>query len=164
MPLDSLGRLIAAQRRARGLTIAYLAAAAGVGRSTLAALESGKLPELGFNKVARICAAAGIGLETRPPPPGTLKAPIRELTGAVSEDLTREAIKEVIASVDIGAWQALAEAVRAEKTGRLADRVRRVVRALPREDPKAAAFVALLPGILRKAISRDAEHPPRFMP
>ena len=49
MDLLALGLLIAERRRAQGLRLAELAEAAGVGRSTLAALESGKLPELGFN-------------------------------------------------------------------------------------------------------------------
>src|SRR5690242_13392520 len=66
MKLSSVGYLIARERRAKGLTLAALASSAGVGRSTLAALEAGKLPELGFEKVARLCAAVGLVLEARP--------------------------------------------------------------------------------------------------
>lgn len=161
MDLVSLGRLIAARRCARGLTLIALASAAGVGRSTLAALESGKLPELGFNKVARICAAAGILLETHPPLPGAPpQTSLGELTDAAGRSLTREAIRDVIERGDIRAWQALADTVGTEQSGRLAAQVRWVVGSLQRKDAKVAAFVALLPGILRNAISRDAVHPP----
>ena len=149
MNLTSLGRMIAAQRRVLGLTGAALAAAAGVGRSTLAALEAGKLPELGFSKVARICAAVGIVLEARPP---LLDAPLmqhRHLTDAAGRDLTRAAIEDVIVRGDIGAWRGLVRALRTDESGsELAMRVRQVVGALDRDDPKVAAFAALLPGIL----------------
>src|SRR5207253_2542362 len=64
--LNTIGHLVAELRRARGLTLRELAVAAGIGRSTLAALESGKLPELGFAKVARLCAAVDLALEARP--------------------------------------------------------------------------------------------------
>lgn len=165
MELASLGRLIATRRYAQGLTLTALAEAAGVGRSTLAALESGKLPELGFNKVARICAAAGIRLETRPP---LLEPPrIRgwQLSVSGGSGPTKDAIAEVIGSGDFRAWLALAREVQTEETGRLSDFVRRVVGSLPpaeRDDPRVKAFVALLPTILRKAIARDVVHPRRF--
>lgn len=165
MDLVSLGRLIATRRRAQGLTLAALAEAAGIGRSTLAALESGRLPELGFNKVARICAAAGILLETRPPLLDRSQMLLPQLTDTSGSDFTREAIVEVIGRGDIRAWQALARTVQTEESGRLADRVRRVIGALPRDerdDPRVLAFVALLPGMLRNAIARDAERPRRF--
>ncbi len=154
MSLISLGRMIAVRRRALGLTTAALAAAAGVGRSTLAALEAGKLPELGFTKVARICAAAGIVLEVRPP---LLDAPLmahRHLTEAAGRDLTKAAVEDVIVRGDIGAWRGLVQALRTDENGRLADRVRQVVGALGRDDPKAAAFAALLPGILAHTNTR----------
>lgn len=155
MNLISLGRMIGTRRRALGLTTAALAAAAGVGRSTLAALEAGKLPELGFTKVARICAAAGIVLEARPP---LLDAPLmahRHLTEAAGRDLTKSAVEDVIVRGDIGAWRGLVRALRTDENGRLAGRVRQVVGALGREDPKVAAFAALLPGILAR------KHPAR---
>lgn len=161
MDLASLGRLIAARRCAQGVTLAALASAAGVGRSTLAALESGRMPELGFNKVARICAAAGIVLQTRPPLPGPSQTSRRHRADATALEPTRDAIRKVIERGNIRAWQELAEAVSAEESGRLAAGVRRVVGALQWDDPKVKAFVALLPGILRKAIYRDAERRPR---
>jgi transcriptional regulator with XRE-family HTH domain len=110
MNLSSLGPMIAARRRTLGISTAVLAAAAGVGRSTLAALESGKLPELGFNKVARICHAAGILLEALP----MLDAPLmphRHLTEAAGRDLTKAAVEDVIVHGDIGAWRGLARAL-----------------------------------------------------
>lgn len=157
MDLASLGRMIAAQRRASGLTLAALAATAGVGRSTLAALESGKLRELGFARVARICAAAGIVLEARPP---LLDKPLmthRHITEAAGRDLTKTAVEDVIVRGDIGAWRGLVRALRTDETGKLASRVRQVVGALRQDDPKVAAFAALLPGILASVAARRIE-------
>lgn len=167
MDLLTIGRLINARRYAQGLTLAALAEAAEVGRSTLAALESGKLPELGFNKVARICAAAGITLETRPHLLEPEWLGLRRRPDPAGPGTTGEAIAEVIARAHFGAWQALAREVQSDETGRLANRVRRVIGGLTedeRDDPRVKAFVALLPGSLRKAIARDAAHPRRFAP
>jgi DNA-binding Xre family transcriptional regulator len=61
--LQPSGHPIAEWRRAKGLTLTQLAAQAAVGRSTLAALEAGKLPELGLERVARLCAAVDLVLE-----------------------------------------------------------------------------------------------------
>ena len=154
MDLLSLGWLISEQRRALGLKLAELAQAAGVGRSTLAALESGKLAELGFNKVARICAAAGILLQTTPPLP---HLPPRGLHDARGRELTLEVIEEMISLGDGAAWHELLRALRKDDRGLLAARVRRAVGALDRNDPNVAAFTALLPGIMRRAIARAAE-------
>jgi len=148
MDLFSLGRLISERRCAQGLTLADLAEAAGVGRSTLAALESGKLPELGFNKVARICAAAGIRLESQPP------LPYWYPTG---RELTREFLAETILHGDADAWQELLRALKRDDRGLLAERLRRVVGTLDRNDPNVIAFTALLPAIMRRAIARAAE-------
>lgn len=154
MDLRSLSRTIAAQRRAQGLTLAELAAAAGVGRSTLAALEAGKLPELGFAKIARICAALGILLEARAP---LLDAPLmehRHITNAAGRDLTKAAVEDVIVRGHLGAWRGLVRALQTDGSGRLISRVQQVVGALRKDDPKVAAFAALLPGILRHATAR----------
>ena len=70
MTLAVVGKLVAERRRSRGMTLRALATQASVGRSTLAALESGKLAELGYGKVARICAAVDLVLEARPPRTG----------------------------------------------------------------------------------------------
>lgn len=149
MDLDSLGRLISERRFAQGLTLADLAARARVGRSTLAALESGKLPELGFNKVARICAAAGILLETRPP--------LRELPRPRRPEFTKPVIQAMIEREDVDAWHGLVRAMRKDDRGLLAARVRQLVGTLDLKDPKVAAFTALLPPITRRAIYRRAE-------
>jgi transcriptional regulator with XRE-family HTH domain len=67
MDLRTIGCLVRERRRARNLTLRELAASAGIARSTLAAFESGKVAELGFNKVARVCAAVDLTIDIRPP-------------------------------------------------------------------------------------------------
>jgi transcriptional regulator with XRE-family HTH domain len=62
MNLTSLGEQIAARRRALGLSQTALAQKAGVGRSTLEALERARLGELGYAKVTHILAALGMEL------------------------------------------------------------------------------------------------------
>ena len=62
----AVGKLVAGERRARGLTLSTLAASARVGRSTLAAFEAGKLSEPGYGRVARIRSAVDVVLEARP--------------------------------------------------------------------------------------------------
>ena len=61
--LPDLGKAIATRRKAMGLSQTALAGKAGVGRSTLDALENARLGELGFVKVARILAALGLQLK-----------------------------------------------------------------------------------------------------
>lgn len=63
MDLPSLGREIAQRRVMAGLTQATLARRAGIGRSTLDALENGRTPELGFGKIARILASLALELK-----------------------------------------------------------------------------------------------------
>jgi transcriptional regulator with XRE-family HTH domain len=65
MDLTSLGRAVAERRKAAKLTQAALAAQAHVSLPTLKALEQGRTPELGFSRVVRILAAAGLELELR---------------------------------------------------------------------------------------------------
>lgn len=148
MDLQTLGTLIAERRRRKGLSLRELATAARVGRSTLAALESGKLSELGFNKVARLCAAVDLVLEARPL---RLDAPLmehRHLTEAAGRDLTKAAIEDVIVRGDISAWRGLVRAAREDETGRIAERARQVATALSGHDAKAHAFAKLLPALL----------------
>lgn len=148
MNLDTVGHLIAERRRAKGLTLQALAEAAGVGRSTLAALERGKISELGFAKVARLCAAVDLVLEARPP---LLEEPLmshRHLTDAAGRELTKAAIEDVITRGDFAAWRGLVRAMRSDKTGRIARRVRTVSSALSGYDPRARAFATLLPDLL----------------
>ena len=61
--LPALGEAIATRRKALGLSQRVLAGRAGVGRSTLDALENARMGELGWVKVARILAALGLELK-----------------------------------------------------------------------------------------------------
>lgn len=154
MELASVGVLVASRRRAQGLTLAELAARAGVGRSTLAALESGKLPELGFRRVARICAAVGLVVDVREP---LLDAPIiphRHLTDAAGRELTKAAIDDIIIRGDVSAWRKLFKAMRDDASGRTGRRVREVAAAIAAQDVKAKAFAALLPRVIGMAAER----------
>ena len=149
MNLRSIGHLVSQRRRALGLTLAEFAARAGVGRSTLAAFESGKLAELGLGRVARLCAAADLIIEARPL---LLDAPImnhRHLTEAAGRELTKAAIDDIITGGNIDAWRGLVQAMRADKSGRIARRVRELSAATGDHDPKARAFKALLPRLVR---------------
>jgi transcriptional regulator with XRE-family HTH domain len=144
MNLISIGRLIAEQRRAKGFTLTQLAAKAEVGRSTLAALESGKLPELGLARVSRLCAALDLVLEAMPL---HLDAPImehRHLTELAGRELTKAAIDDIVSRGDVKAWRGLMAAMRSDKTGRITKRVVDTVRALAKHDGKAKAFANML--------------------
>jgi transcriptional regulator with XRE-family HTH domain len=150
MNLNAIGRLVARQRREKGLTLTALAEKAEVGRSTLAALEGGKLNELGFAKVARLCAVLDLVLEARPL---ALDAPLmshRHLTETAGRELTKAAIDDIVTRGDFDAWRGLVSAMRADKTGRIARRVREVSRALGEHDPRARTFATLLPELLRE--------------
>lgn len=153
MDLRTIGRLVGERRRARKLTLPKLAAAAGVARSTLAALEAGKLMELGFNKVARICAAVDLAVDVRPP---MLDAPLmahRHLTDLAGRELTKAAIDDVISRGNVIAWRGLVRAMRADDSGRILRRIQEVVRALGPHDAKAHAFALMLPKLqLRSSV------------
>ena len=154
MQLSSVGALVAARRRAEGLTLAELAARARVGRSTVAALESGKLPELGFGRVARICAAVGLVVDVRAP---ILDAPIiphRHLTEAAGRELTKAAIDDIIVRGDVTAWRKLFKAIHDDASGRTERRVREVSAAIAAHDVKAKAFAALLPRMIGTTSAR----------
>ena len=58
----SIGEQIAARRKSLGLTQAALARQAGVGHSTLDALENGRIGELGLSKIVRLLSALGLEL------------------------------------------------------------------------------------------------------
>ena len=158
MNLTSIGHQVGQQRREKRLTVAELAASAGVGRSTLAALEAGKLSELGFVKVGRICAAVGLVLEARPLELDAPLMPHRHLTDAAGRDLTKAAIADIIVRGDISAWRGLIRTLRNSKDARLAHRTRDVVAALDREDAKVRAFATLLPVILGEPHFRPEQH------
>jgi transcriptional regulator with XRE-family HTH domain len=157
MNLHGIGILIAERRRAQGLTLHSLAAEAQVGRSTLAALESGKLKELGYNKVARICAAVDLVLEARPL---TLEKPLarhRHLTESAARDLTKAAIEDIVVRGDISSWRGLVQAMREDKSGRLARRTREVLSGADGSDSRVRAFSTLLSGTL-KSRKGDSDH------
>jgi transcriptional regulator with XRE-family HTH domain len=154
MKLASVGALVAARRRAQGLTLAELAARAAVGRSTVAALESGKLPELGFARVARICAAVGLVVDVRAPLLDSPIIPHRHLTDAAGRELTKAAIDDIIVRGDVAAWRKLFKAMRDDASGRTERRVREVSAAIATQDVKAKAFAALLPRVIGKNASR----------
>jgi transcriptional regulator with XRE-family HTH domain len=63
LDLLSIGEHLAAQRKKLKLTQAELAKKAGVSRATLDALENGRTGELGFLKVTKLLASAGLELK-----------------------------------------------------------------------------------------------------
>jgi len=77
MNLTALGEQIATRRRALGLTQAALARKAGVGHSTLEALENARLGELGYAKITHILAA--LGLELRIQEAGSRRPTLEDL-------------------------------------------------------------------------------------
>jgi transcriptional regulator with XRE-family HTH domain len=150
MNLQAIGVLIAQRRRDKGLTLRELADAAGIGRSTLAALERGRTAELGFARIVRLCGAVDLVLEARPL---ALAAPLmahRHLTDAAGRDLTKAAIEDIILRGGFDAWRGLARAMRSERTGRIARRAREVAAALGRHDARARAFATLLPKLVQR--------------
>jgi len=84
MNLTSLGEQIAARRKALGLTQAVLAQKAGVGRSTLEALENARLGELGYAKITNILTA--IGLELRLQEVGARRPTLEDLLDEDRDD------------------------------------------------------------------------------
>ncbi len=62
LTLSEIGEQIATKRRSVGMSQAVLARKAGVGHSTLDALENGRIGELGFSKVGRILSVLGMEL------------------------------------------------------------------------------------------------------
>ena len=150
MNLQAIGRLISERRRAKGYTLAELSAKAEVGRSTLAALEAGTLPELGLGRVARLCAAVDLVIDVRAL---RLDKPLmrhRHLSEAAGRDLTKAAIEDILTRGNIGAWRGLVQAVSADETGRIGRRVRDVTAALGKNDSKVRAFAVLLPKAMRQ--------------
>jgi transcriptional regulator with XRE-family HTH domain len=144
MNLHGVGRMISERRRRLGLTLQALARQAEVGRSTLAALEGGKLRELGYGKVARICDAIGLVLEARPM---ALEKPLtrhRHLTETAARELTKAAMEDIVLRGGIDSWRGLVKAIRKDSSGRLARRAREVLAGSDRTDPRVRAFSSLL--------------------
>jgi hypothetical protein len=121
----------------------------------LAALESGKLPELGFGRVARICAAVGLVVDVRPPLLDEPIIPHRHLTEAAGRELTKAAIDDIIVGGDVTAWRKLFKAMRDDASGRTERRVREVSAAIAGQDVKAKAFAALLPRVMGNDAGRQ---------
>ena len=65
LTLSSLGERIAERRKSQGLSQTVLAERAGVGRTTLDALENGRSGELGFSKIIKLLAALGLELSLK---------------------------------------------------------------------------------------------------
>jgi transcriptional regulator with XRE-family HTH domain len=62
LDLIEVGDLVKANRKKLGLTQHQLAAKSGVSRPRIAALETHRLPEIGFKNVLRILNAVGLDL------------------------------------------------------------------------------------------------------
>jgi HTH-type transcriptional regulator / antitoxin HipB len=65
LTLSSLGERIAERRKSQGLSQTVLAGRAGVGRTTLDALENGRSGELGFSKIVKLLTALGLELSLK---------------------------------------------------------------------------------------------------
>jgi transcriptional regulator with XRE-family HTH domain len=65
LTLSSIGERIAERRKSQGLSQTVLAQRAGVGRTTLDALENGRSGELGFSKITKLLAALGLELSLK---------------------------------------------------------------------------------------------------
>ncbi|WP_340152075.1 helix-turn-helix domain-containing protein [uncultured Sneathiella sp.] len=66
MDIFEIGTEIRKQRQQQGMRQVDLAAKARISRSILVALETGKLPELGFGKICALLAALGHTLTIAP--------------------------------------------------------------------------------------------------
>ena len=84
LSLSLIGEAIAKQRKALGLSQAALARSARVGRSTLDALENGRLGELGYSKITNILAA--LGLELKLQEAGSRRPTLEELMEEEPDD------------------------------------------------------------------------------
>ena len=136
--------MVAERRRSRGLTLRALAGEAHVGRSTLAALEAGKLAELGYGKVARICDAVDLVLEPRPL---ALEKPLinhRHLEESAGRELTKAAIEDIVIRGDIDASRDLVRALQKDTSDRLIRRAHAVLAGSDKSDTRVRAFSTLL--------------------
>jgi transcriptional regulator with XRE-family HTH domain len=65
LTLVNIGESVAEKRKSLGLSQAALAKMAGVGHSTLDALENHRMGELGFSRIVRILTVLGMELSLR---------------------------------------------------------------------------------------------------
>lgn len=84
LPLSAIAEHIAQKRKALGLTQAALAKKAHVGRSTLDALENGRMGELGYTKINNILSA--LGLELRIQDASSRRPTLEELINEEAHD------------------------------------------------------------------------------
>jgi transcriptional regulator with XRE-family HTH domain len=84
LPLSAIAEQIARKRKALGLSQAALAKKAHVGRSTLDALENGRMGELGYTKISNILSA--LGLEMRIQQTSSSRPTLEELMSEGSHD------------------------------------------------------------------------------
>ena len=63
LSISAIAEQIANKRKALGLSQASLAKKAHVGRSTLDALENGRMGELGYTKISNILSALGLEMK-----------------------------------------------------------------------------------------------------
>ena len=82
--LAMIAEQIAAKRKSLGLSQAALAKKAHVARSTLDALENGRLGELGYTKIVNILTA--LGLELRVQEASSRRPTLEELMREGSDD------------------------------------------------------------------------------
>nr|WP_269138058.1 helix-turn-helix domain-containing protein [Burkholderia pseudomultivorans] len=104
MQLHEIGQAVAKRRAELDLTQAQLAKLAGLSRLTVNQLESGKVKDLGINKLIPLLGVLGIELTTQPRPAqnGLYKAVI---SANVSYDgeLTERLLADALASGEIPA-------------------------------------------------------------
>ena len=84
LPISAIAEQIAHKRKALGLSQASLAKKAHVGRSTLDALENGRMGELGYTKISNILSA--LGLEMRIQSASFSRPTLEELMSEESHD------------------------------------------------------------------------------
>ena len=84
LSLATIAEQIAQKRKALGLSQTALATKAHVGRSTLEALENGRMGELGYTKINNILTA--LGLELRIQQATSCRPTLEELMSEESHD------------------------------------------------------------------------------
>lgn len=82
--LLTVGARIAARRKELGLSQRNLAQKAQIGRSTLDALENGRIGELGYSRIQRLLTA--LGLELRLQEAGGQRPSLEDLMNEVNHD------------------------------------------------------------------------------
>ena len=84
LTISTIAEQIAQKRKALGLSQAALAKKAHIGRSTLDALENGRMGELGYTKISNILSA--LGLEMRIQQASSSRPTLEELMSEESHD------------------------------------------------------------------------------